>query len=1035
MFIETDRGQNRKMVNNSNKTQKMKQKTPTTQQQHQQQQQQNVAEGVNNQKVTTQQQMAPKNSNNGQNEQQTQLTAKRQATQQQQQQQQSSTTIKTQNLQNQTGNNNNNNKTKNQQQQQKAQQPQNIGNNQNKRRNSVNNNNNKQNNKSAAKSNNNNTTNKSQTKPSQTQTTNTETQQQQQKTQNSKNQQKTTSYRNSSHSYAQTLGNTKQQQQQQQHQQQQQKTTNNGNNNTNTNNHKTLTTNNTYNDNNPLPGEKSKNHKTNRTNSKSPSPITNENQNPNTQNSRRNSVKLTAADLLTAALAKPCAKCLKPTASNATDSSTTSYIALEPLTFKNYNSNNNNGNNAKQYRKSKSYVASSRHMSNGDLMSNGGGGGGGGNKSNSRQQYQRSQSDRRSSFDRHFAERNKNFVPIEAPAKPILASSNIHAVIVDTEKLVILERLGKGRSTYPIMQCGTLDAPDSSYHTQRSNRMDVYQIDDGFHSDGGTETPPPSPSSGSSIASTSDHGSLESVDTGGTQRLAVLSFEQVRKLHNVMDEKVAIHGRGNFPTLEVTLKDLVNSVRRKLEADVGSGGAGVIVKDIRLNGGAASHVLASEDQPYNDLDLIYAIELSSPRHFDRVKTAVLNTLLDLLPEGVSKRRIMPCALKEAYVGKMVKVNNNNDGDRWSLISLGNSPGHKNVELKFVDTMRRQFEFSVDSFQIVLDSLLLFYDCAALPISENFYPTVVGESVYGDFQEALYHLEKKLISTRQPEEIRGGGLLKYCNLLVRNYKPVDNQRIKTLERYMCSRFFIDFPDINTQTVKLEAYLRNHFWGVDEEPLQYQYLMHLREVVENSTVCLMGHERRQTLLLIQSLAAQVLYKEQQKQVHEQQQQQHHHQQQQHQQQHHHQQQQQQHQQQQYQQQHQHLVEQHTTTMTMVNTTPCQTPQQQQQQQQQPHNTHTIYLQQVPQTPPQTATICCAMPATNPADQTQQQQQQPQNQQSQQQQQQTVPQTAQASTAPQTIQIQAGPPGLIYANGVYYAPVIPTTICTCNSTWLST
>ncbi|KAI8037229.1 hypothetical protein M5D96_009980 [Drosophila gunungcola] len=363
--------------------------------------------------------------------------------------------------------------------------------------------------------------------------------------------------------------------------------------------------------------------------------------------------------------------------------------------------------------------------------------------------------------------------------------------------------------------------------------MDVYQIDDGFHSDGGTETPPPSPSSGSSIASTSDHGSLESVDTGGTQRLAVLSFEQVSKLHDVMDEKVAIHGRGNFPTLEVTLKDLVNLVRRKLEAEVNAGGAGVLVKDIRLNGGAASHVLASEDQPYNDLDLIFAIELSSPRVFDRVKVAVLNTLLDLMPEGVCKRRIYTCSLKEAYVGKMVKVNNNNDGDRWSLISLGNSPGHKNVELKFVDSMRRQFEFSVDSFQIVLDSLLLFYDCAALPISENFYPTVVGESVYGDFQEALYHLQKKLISTRQPEEIRGGGLLKYCNLLVRNYKAVDSQLIKTLERYMCSRFFIDFPDINTQTTKLEAYLRNHFWGVDEEPLQYQYLMHLREVVEMST----------------------------------------------------------------------------------------------------------------------------------------------------------------------------------------------------------
>ncbi|XP_034476848.1 uncharacterized protein LOC117783526 isoform X6 [Drosophila innubila] len=532
------------------------------------------------------------------------------------------------------------------------------------------------------------------------------------------------------------------------------------------------------------------------------------------------------------------------------------------------------------------------------------------NNSNNHVPYRRSQSDRRNSFDRTFAERNRDFVPIVQPLRPVLSSSNIAGVIASASKLTIIERFGKGRVAYPIMQCGTLDgAAEPLFHQQRNNRMDVYQIDDGFHSDGGTETPPPSPSSGSSIASTSDHGSLESVDTGGTQRLAVLSFEQVRKLHNVMDEKVAIHGRGNFPTLEVTLKDLVNLVRRKLEADVNSGGAGVLVKDIRLNGGAASHVLANEDQPYNDLDLIFAIELSSPRVFDRVKTAVLNTLLDLMPEGVCKRRIYTCSLKEAYVGKMVKVNNNNDGDRWSLISLGNSPGHKNVELKFVDTMRRQFEFSVDSFQIVLDSLLLFYDCAALPISENFYPTVVGESVYGDFQEALYHLQKKLISTRQPEEIRGGGLLKYCNLLVRNYTAVNSQLIKTLERYMCSRFFIDFPDINTQTTKLEAYLRNHFWGIEEEPLQYEYLMHLYNVVEMSTVCLMGHERRQTLLLIHSLANQV--KQQQEHQYQQQQQQQHHQHQQHQQQqqqqhhHHH------HQQHQYlhQQQQQHQQQQHT------------------------------------------------------------------------------------------------------------------------------
>ena len=97
----------------------------------------------------------------------------------------------------------------------------------------------------------------------------------------------------------------------------------------------------------------------------------------------------------------------------------------------------------------------------------------------------------------------------------------------------------------------------------------------------------------------------------------------------------------------------------------------------------------------------------------------------------------------------------------------------------------------------------------MPISDNFYPTVVGESMYGDFHEALFHLHKKMIATRNPEEIRGGGLLKYCNLLCKAYRPAAPDEVKTMERYMCSRFFIDFPDIRAQQQKLENYLYNHF----------------------------------------------------------------------------------------------------------------------------------------------------------------------------------------------------------------------------------
>lgn len=327
---------------------------------------------------------------------------------------------------------------------------------------------------------------------------------------------------------------------------------------------------------------------------------------------------------------------------------------------------------------------------------------------------------------------------------------------------------------------------------------------------------------------------------------SVLTWEQVSRLNDVLTEAVPVHGRGNFPTLEVRLKDIVQMVRNRLEL------RGIMVKDVRLNGSTASHVLEKDiGWSYKDLDVIFRVDLPREEEFQFIKDVVLSTLLDFLPEGVNKEKISPMTLKEAYVQKLVKVYT--EQDRWSLISLSNNNG-RNVELKFVDSIRRQFEFSVDSFQIILDSVLSYYDFSENPMSRHFHPTVVGESVYGDFTVALEHLRNKLIATKRPEEIRGGGLLKYCNLLVREFKPTDEDEFKALERYMCSRFFIDFPDIGEQQRKLEAYLQSHFVG--EEKNKYNYLMILRRVVNESTVCLMGHERRQTLNLISLIAFRVL-----------------------------------------------------------------------------------------------------------------------------------------------------------------------------------
>ncbi|KAL3104429.1 hypothetical protein niasHS_000167 [Heterodera schachtii] len=316
------------------------------------------------------------------------------------------------------------------------------------------------------------------------------------------------------------------------------------------------------------------------------------------------------------------------------------------------------------------------------------------------------------------------------------------------------------------------------------------------------------------------------------QPTAVVSLNprQMERLRSVLDQEVQIHGRENFPTLEIPLHTLIVNVRRKLRE------AGLPVRHVKVNGGAASFVFASSDSfPYSDIDLIFPLDLPTDQDFERVRESVFAALLEMMPSTTNKQLITTDTLRDVYIRKMVKVT---DGqDRWSLFSLHNDYG-RCIELKFVERMRRQFEFSVDSFQITLDPLI------DRPTDAR--PVVRAESMYGDFLQALYHLNKRLIDTRNPEEIRGGGLLKYCHLLTREYSATANCR--DMEKYMCSRFFIDFPDINVQEMKLLNYLQNHFGNEDE--LKLDYLQRLLCVIKESTVCLMYHERRQTLAMVRN-----------------------------------------------------------------------------------------------------------------------------------------------------------------------------------------
>jgi hypothetical protein len=106
-----------------------------------------------------------------------------------------------------------------------------------------------------------------------------------------------------------------------------------------------------------------------------------------------------------------------------------------------------------------------------------------------------------------------------------------------------------------------------------------------------------------------------------------------------------------------------------------------------------------------------------------------------------------------------------------------------------------------------------------------------ECVYGSFESALTHLNRRLIATISPERIRGGGLLRYCLLLTRSYRPYEEH-------------------------KLLMFLASHF--SNDDSAKYRYLLQLRMIIERSTVCLMAHERNLTLTLITQLATDYYYR---------------------------------------------------------------------------------------------------------------------------------------------------------------------------------
>ena len=250
------------------------------------------------------------------------------------------------------------------------------------------------------------------------------------------------------------------------------------------------------------------------------------------------------------------------------------------------------------------------------------------------------------------------------------------------------------------------------------------------------------------------------------------------------------HLRSLYPTLTISPLAIAKLLREHLEEK------GILVNEVKLKGSGASFCLADHCRShpalsYNDLDIGFDVKVRGEFDFSTIREVVMNSLLVFFPEGTRRDSITSFTLEEAYVHNQVKIWNGTD--QWSLICLG---GESGMNITFVSHMERQYKFSVDSFQITLDPLLSLLDAtdskSLMQAKLNLIPRIHAISTYGNIFDTFDHLNQRLISTNDPQQIRGGGLLKYCYLRATGFKPVSTGTVDILESSMSTRFVIDFP---------------------------------------------------------------------------------------------------------------------------------------------------------------------------------------------------------------------------------------------------
>jgi hypothetical protein len=202
-----------------------------------------------------------------------------------------------------------------------------------------------------------------------------------------------------------------------------------------------------------------------------------------------------------------------------------------------------------------------------------------------------------------------------------------------------------------------------------------------------------------------------------------LTYEQTDKLKHILDRSIPIYSSSSssFPTLNLTPRHFLRQILSKLKE------YSIDIASICLNGGAASYVLVNDSNfIYRDIDILIHIRtpLSSEQKttlfssnnqpylcdvWTIIKYIICSCLLEHITNATSTEQTSQqythnylSNVLDTYSRKNIKISS--EQDSWALLSLQNYSG-QNLELKFVEHLKRQWQFSVDSFQINLEPLL------------------------------------------------------------------------------------------------------------------------------------------------------------------------------------------------------------------------------------------------------------------------------------------------------------------------------------------